>query len=639
MYCVLAPLAVFLALPALSGHPERSPSAYGLIIRFRDNVSYDQQLKIVARFPELFLIQEKENSLLPGVTLAKILHGSVSEEKIKAVKRELEKCEEVVFVNTLISTGSGHFSAPLGEFYVKMFSKKEYPLLENMARSTNTKILCEYRYMPGVYILSADKNSAGNSQEMAKYFSETKLFRYASANMMFSLEDCSPNDQLYTRQWSIENNGTQVQFYGTPDADMDVDSAWTITAGDSTIKIAVLDSGVDTTHTDLAGNLLPGFDATDTTANNSKGFPNTNYPEDGHGTACAGIIAAVADNTVGVAGVAHKCKIIPVKMFYYINITGTPLPYSTNQWGLDAINWAWQTANADVMSNSWGIPDSLMSLLQIDTVSSNDAINNAVTNGRNGLGVPLLFSAGNSPDTFCLWPARTPATIAVAATTMCDELKTSNDCSPENWASNHGTGLDISAPGVKIATTDITGNSGFSSGDYYLSFNGTSAACPNAAGVMALILSANKNLTAQQARESISYSCDKAGGYFYNINAPYGLWSKELGYGRVNAYRALQVALGKEEIAKEEDIPFYIYRDISGKNYLNYKLNSPARVTIEVVDVLGRNVNILAEGVKNTGSHQLEIGPGIRSSGIYLLRLKVNDDLYSRKFFSEAASY
>lgn len=612
----------------------------GLIIKFSEQASYSRQQQIISAFPDLLLIDEKTNSLLPKVSFAKFLPGKISDDKITALKKELENLEEIVFVNTLIAMESGHFSAPLGEFYVKLFSKNDYPELEKLAVETQIKILKEYHYMPNVFILSADKNSRGNSKEMAIYFSEKKIFQYASANMMFSLEDCSPNDQLYNRQWSIENTGTSVQFNGTPGADMHVDSAWTITTGDSTIKVAVLDSGVDTAHADLLGNLLPGFDATDTTNNNSKGYPNTNFPEDGHGTCCAGIIAAVANNTIGVAGVAYNCKIIPVKMFYYINPFGSgPLPYSTNQWGLDAINWTWQTANADVVSNSWGIPDSLMSALGIDTVVSNDAINNAVANGRNGKGLPMLFSAGNEPDTFCLWPARTPATIAVAATTMCDELKTISDCSPENWASNHGTGLDISAPGVKIASTDITGLKGFSGGNYYLAFNGTSAACPNAAGVMALILSANKNLTSQQAREVISWSCEKVGGYSYNVSAPYGSWSMELGYGRVNAFKAVQVALGKEEIQKGKEFDFFIYRDNAGKNQIHYKLSSSSNVTIEIFDILGRKLKTISEGIKNAGNYTCPISSNIHPTGIYLVRIMVDENAYGGKFIGESGVF
>ncbi|MBC8884298.1 S8 family serine peptidase [Flavobacterium piscinae] len=110
--------------------------------------------------------------------------------------------------------------------------------------------------------------------------------------------------------------------------------------------------------------------------------------------------------------------------------------------------------------------------------------------------------------------------------------------------SDYGTNTDVSAPGVKIYTTDISGAAGYSSGDYAPTFNGTSSACPNVAGVMALILSANSNLNMLEARQILESTCSKVGGYTYNTNVsgqPNGTWSNDLGYGRVNALAALQL--------------------------------------------------------------------------------------------------
>ena len=183
------------------------------------------------------------------------------------------------------------------------------------------------------------------------------------------------------------------------------------------------------------------------------------------------------------------------------------------------------------------------------------------------------------------------------------------------------------------------GLKGFSGGNYTLTFNGTSAACPNAAGVMALILSVNNNLTAHESREIISWSCEKVGGYSYNTSAPFGSWSMELGYGRVNALRAVQVALGLGEVSKEKEFSFFIYQDPSGKNYLNYQLHSSSSVTIEIFDVLGRNMKTIAEGIKNAGSYQLEVGSSLRANGFYLVRIKVDEKTYSGKFFGGMGNY
>jgi len=521
---------------------------------------------------------------------------------------------------------NGHFAGTLGEFFVKLRSAKDFDKLQKAANETNTIILREYEYMPNVYILFADKHSSGNAKEMAKHFGQMGLFKYASANSIFSLSVTSVNDSLFDRQWALFNDGSPLQSNGTPDADMDVDSAWTITTGNSTIKIAVLDSGVDTLHPDLVGNLLPGFDATGDT---SKGYPNTNFSEDGHGTCCAGIIAAKGDNGIGTAGVAYNCKIIPVKIFYYIDLTGPVMPFSTAKMGADGLNWAYQTANADVVSNSWGLTDAAISSFGIDTAFGNDVINQAVANGRGGKGLPALFSAGNEPDPFTIWPSKLASTIAVAATTMCDELKTTSDCSPENWwSSSHGTNLDISAPGVRIVTSDMVGTNGFSTDDVYLSFNGTSAACPNAAGVMALILSVNNDLTGNQARSVLESSCDKVGGYSYSVNNPSGSWSLELGYGRVNAYRAVQASIalvGMDEKNAVEKINFYTYSDEAGINYVHYSLKSKSDVMIELYDLLGRNIQKLTNETQSEGEYTVNISSSIKFSGIYFVRLIVDD--------------
>lgn len=155
------------------------------------------------------------------------------------------------------------------------------------------------------------------------------------------------NDLYYNSQWSIKNEG---YLGGTNDADMDVEEAQSYATGQG-IKVAVIDEGVDLTHPDLTPNLLPGYDAT---GNNSNGAPNETT-DDGHGTSCAGIIASVANNTIGTVGVAYNTKIIPIRIAYS---NGYPLGDSrrkwvtSDNWIANGINWAVQNG-ADILSNSW----------------------------------------------------------------------------------------------------------------------------------------------------------------------------------------------------------------------------------------------------------------------------------------------
>jgi len=322
---------------------------------------------------------------------------------------------------------------------------------------------------------------------------------------------------------------------------MSVEDAWTITQGNPNISVAILDSGVDTLHPDLIANLvLPGFDAVYDSTN---GAAYTDLDEQGHGTACSGIVAAEANNNEGIAGVAPLCKIIPVRVFVYIDFGGSIgiLPYSTAESFAKGIRWQWKVADADVSSNSWGIPDDLIALSGGQPIV-NAAIDSAINFGRNGLGLPMLFSSGND-DSVLLWPSKLPGTIAVGATSMCDERKSPTSCDGETWwGGNFGTGLSISAPGVKATTTDMTGPAGYNNSDYTFTFNGTSAACPNAAAVMALMYSVNPFLSRWDALYLIQSTCDTVGGYDYSTQSQWGPWSEELGHGRVNAFRAVIAA-------------------------------------------------------------------------------------------------
>lgn len=332
-------------------------------------------------------------------------------------------------------------------------------------------------------------------------------------------------DPFYASQWSIKNEG---YLGGTVDADMDVEEAWQYSIGTG-IKVAVLDTGVDLTHPDLQANLLPGYDAVNNTAGG--GYVDTSF----HGTATAGIIGAVGNNNIGTVGIAYGAKIIPIRI-------GSEVVGINNNDCANGINWAWQNG-ADILSNSWGggSPSSAIT----------NAINNAVTNGRSGKGCVVLFSSGNC-NIGVSYPASLSNVIAVGASNQCDQRKSPNSCDGEAWSmqncsvggSNYGVNLDIVAPGVKIYTTDASGSAGYSIDDYTSTFNGTSAACPNAAGVMALILSLKPSLTYTEARQILESSTDKVASYSYTSGVsgqPNGSWNNEVGYGRVNALKAVKL--------------------------------------------------------------------------------------------------
>ena len=118
----------------------------------------------------------------------------------------------------------------------------------------------------------------------------------------------------------------------------------------------------------------------------------------------------------------------------------------------------------------------------------------------------------------------------------------------ENWGSNYGAALDIVAPGVKIPTTDRTGSAGYDSSDYFLSFNGTSSACPHVAAVAALVISVVPTLTQQQVVSAILTSTYKLPNYSFSTTKTHGTWNQEVGYGLLNAKAAIQKAVGAKTI-------------------------------------------------------------------------------------------
>ncbi|HTE12188.1 MAG TPA: S8 family serine peptidase [Chitinophagaceae bacterium] len=392
----------------------------------------------------------------------------------------------------------------------------------------------KYAFQNDIYIVSAGAANDYDALAMANHFFETGLFVYAEPDLtLFEGLFTDPNDPLFNYQWSHTNTGSPIQYNGSPGTDMKVQQAWGISTG-AGIKIAVIDEGVDTGHADLKANLLQGFDCLAGTANPGDGRPLG--PARAHGTNCTGIISAVANNNIGIAGVAPDSKIIP------INLSAANGNFTSDANIAAGFDYAWQNG-ADVISNSWGggSPSNII----------DDAISRAVTLGRGGKGTVVLFATGNN-NAALSYPATNPNVISVGGVNMCGQRKSpaSAACDGEGWGASYGIGLDVVAPCVKIVSTDISGSGGYNTaagaaGDYFFKFNGTSSATPNTAAVVALILSANNNLTVSQVSIILESTCDKLPAYSYSMaaNQPNGTWNNETGHGLVNAFNAVQAAV------------------------------------------------------------------------------------------------
>lgn len=317
-------------------------------------------------------------------------------------------------------------------------------------------------------------------------------------------------DPLLPAQFQMHNTGQTIDgVTGVNDMDANALEAWGVTTGSSNITVAVIDDGVES-HEDLS-TPIAGY----TPANNGNGTPTSSGA---HGVSCAGIIAA-KHNGIGVQGVAPGVNLITANIFFGGETTS------------DLANtFAWAKNNgADVISNSWGYPSCTF---VADDLTS--AIADAKNNGRGGKGCVIVFASGNGYKTCVDYPAYLSTVIAVGAFT---------NQGVKSEYSNAGSALDIAAPsnavggqvGAGVRTTDRMGGSGYNSTNYTNSFGGTSAACPVVAGVAALVLSANENLTATEV-ENILYSTATDMGAAGRDDS--------YGHGRVNAFGAVEAAGG-----------------------------------------------------------------------------------------------
>ena len=339
-----------------------------------------------------------------------------------------------------------------------------------------------------------------------------------------------PTDTLFSDQWHLENVG---QLGGTSGIDINVTRVWDDYTG-AGVRVGVVDDGVEYTHLDLDGNYVSDLQF-DYGSNDTDPFPGSG---DFHGTAVAGLIAAENDG-VGAVGVAFDASITGMRIFGGA-VTESEFAdvYNRHATGLDVSN------------NSWGYNGFFFDNLDGPNFDAVDtAIDNAVTNGRDGLGSVLLWAAGNDrldgQDVNYHGFQNARETIAVAAIENSGEI---------SFYSTPGAAILIGAPSnggsAGITTTDRTGSTGYNGGDYTFSFGGTSAATPITAGVVALMLEANPELGYRDVQEILAYTARQVdlndSGWEFNGA---GNWnggglhtSHDFGFGLVDAYGAVRLA-------------------------------------------------------------------------------------------------
>lgn len=375
-----------------------------------------------------------------------------------------------------LNTNSGHF-------YVVEGNQRSLDLLKS-----NDSV----EYVEPNYIITLDTEGHGN----------------------VTLDEKSLADSKFTQQWGLKNTGKNSGSWWSPGKkgeDVNAEKAWTLTRGKRKIVVAVIDTGLDYTHSDLKANLwtnkaeLNGEEGVDDDGNgyvdDIHGYDFANKDGDpmdghGHGTHCAGVIGAV-HNRAGIAGVMANAQIMGIKFL-------TDRGSGTTADAIESINYATK-AGVDVMSNSWG------------GGGRSEALKEAIEEA-NAAGIVFVAAAGNSRndnDSKPSYPASYKVDNVISVGAMDGKGKKAS-------FSNYGkTSVHVFAPGVNILSTVQN--------DGYKKMSGTSMACPHVSGAVGLLLSSEEGLSPKQVRDRIiSTSVDNGNLADYAVS------------GRMDSYQMLR---------------------------------------------------------------------------------------------------
>jgi thermitase len=358
----------------------------------------------------------------------------------------------------------------------------------------------------------------------------SNLAQYIEPNRKFQAQ-LVPNDQYWSLQWGPQK--------------IEADWAWNTTPGDSSILVAVIDTGIDYIHPDLAYNYVPlGYNWVN----------GTSDPRDdnGHGTHCAGIIAAVLNNAIGIAGLA-QVKIMAEKG---LDAEGSGYEDDLANAIIHAVD-----QGAKILSNSWGG--------SMDSMLIDEAVQYAYNNG-----VLVIAAAGNNGDEVKFYPAAYDEVVAVTATDSSDYPA---------YFTSFGDWVEVAAPGVDIFSTLPT---------YHVTLNdpprnkqlnydylsGTSMACPHAVGVAALIWSRFPNASRDWVRAQLRYTAEDLGTLGFDIY---------YGYGRINAKNAVEQTPSSHDLFMFDlKAPKYVQPgDIALLNatVLNFGASAEHNVTVQLL--------------------------------------------------------
>ncbi len=428
--------------------------------------------------------------------------------------------------------GSNRALVPTGSIYITFYAKTTQSEQEKILADLGLD-LKERRDDDRVVATVTPKSQ--NPIKCAIALQQLDAVKWAEPDLDATVDNyayAAPADNLFPEMWHLQNRGivpSNSAIRLKVGADAKVVEAWRRLDGfgNPNIVVAVIDNGFDTTHPDLQGKILKPWDLWANSPTLRQGDPNFT-----HGTPCASVAIAPVNGS-GMVGSAPVARFMPLSGTSY-SIEGTEAMF----------NYCIRNG-ADIISCSWGTVDSQFAIGP-DKIA---AIAKAAREGRGGKGCIICYAAGNEDVDYVNYYGAHPDVICVAASTS-DDLHASY--------SNRGREVTICAPSngewpilaarpfwAEGSVADFYYGDDVDRGVRYQHFGGTSSATPLVAGICALILSANNNLTAREVKQILMLTADKIGSPADYVNGH----SVKYGYGRVNALKAVEEALRRKGVA------------------------------------------------------------------------------------------
>ncbi|MFT7605964.1 MAG: subtilisin family serine protease, partial [Saprospiraceae bacterium] len=446
-------------------------------------------------------------------------------------------------------------------------------------------------------VIAAVTKDSPNPMKVASWLQQTSMVKLAEPDIDMLVDEYSPfvapGDDLLTHEWHLRNNGIVVDanWQMKRGADAKVFDAWSRmgNTGSEDIVIAVIDNGFDTTHPDLKDKIYKPFDLWNQSSNLDQG--DTRFT---HGTPCASV-ALAASNGNGIVGAAPSARFMPV--------SGTSFSLKATEQMFDYC----VKNGADVISCSWGTTDPAFDLNPM----KQEVIANAARKGRNGKGCVIVYAVGNEDLDFVNFYAAHPDVIAVAASTSKDEHASYSNrgrevtvCAPSNgdWPILAARAWWDEGVGWETGTFRFY-RDGKDRGPKYKHFGGTSSSCPLVAGICALILSVNKELTAKEVKDIIIKTADKIGAPSEYVNGH----SKKFGHGRINADKAVAEAIRRLEVVNEPK-PEVADVVVNGRGLFNFKVRKQEAIGFGVqIGAFAEYGNVLIQVEKLQAAFKTDI--------------------------------